>query len=65
MDILRAKHAARAIEGETRTSFLKKEFYRSNLAEFSGGPDPMKADEWLEQNPNLLRSWTSVKVSYG
>ncbi|XP_028057189.1 uncharacterized protein LOC114261181 [Camellia sinensis] len=49
MEILRAKQVARTIEGETRTSFLKNEFFRSNPAEYSGEPDPMKADEWLEQ----------------
>ena len=49
MEILRAEQAARTIEGETRASFLKKEFFRSNLVEYNGKPDPMKADKWLEQ----------------
>ncbi|XP_028061526.1 uncharacterized protein LOC114264983 [Camellia sinensis] len=49
MEILRAEQAAKTIEGETRASFLKKEFFRSNPIEYSGEPDSMKANKWLEQ----------------
>ena len=30
-------------------SFLTREFLRAKPNEFHGGPEPKKADEWLEQ----------------
>ncbi|XP_028090828.1 uncharacterized protein LOC114291034 [Camellia sinensis] len=49
MEILRAEQAARTVEGETQASSLKNEFFRSNPAKLSGGPNLMKANEWLKQ----------------
>ena len=46
MGILRAENQV----AEEGTSFLKREFFRSNPDEFVGDPkEPLKADEWLEQ----------------
>ncbi|XP_028114370.1 uncharacterized protein LOC114312332 [Camellia sinensis] len=59
MEILRAEQAARTIEGETRASFLKKEFFRSNPVEYNDEPDLMKADEWLEQ---LVKSFEILDI---
>ncbi|XP_028068875.1 uncharacterized protein LOC114271455 [Camellia sinensis] len=49
MDILRAEQVAKTIEGETKASFLKKEFFHSNPIEFIGDAESLKADKWLEQ----------------
>ncbi|XP_028124242.1 uncharacterized protein LOC114321257 [Camellia sinensis] len=59
MEILQAKQAAMTIEGETQVSFLKKKFFRSNPAEFSGGPDSIKVDEWLKQ---IIRSFVILDI---
>ncbi|XP_028085074.1 uncharacterized protein LOC114286177 [Camellia sinensis] len=59
MEMLRAEQVARTIEGEMRASFLKKEFFRSNPAEYNGEPDPMKADEWLEQ---IIKSFEILDI---
>ena len=45
LGILRAENQV----AEAEPSFLKREFFRSNLDEFVGDPkEPLKADEWLE-----------------
>lgn len=49
MNILRAETQARENVVETRASFPTREFLRAKPDEFHGGPDPNKADEWLEQ----------------
>ncbi|XP_028105693.1 uncharacterized protein LOC114304741, partial [Camellia sinensis] len=49
MNILRAETQARENVAETTASFLTREFLRAKPNEFHGGPDPKKADEWLEQ----------------
>ncbi|XP_028093882.1 uncharacterized protein LOC114293970 [Camellia sinensis] len=49
MNILRTKTQARENAVETRASFLTREFLRTKPQEFHGGPEPKKADEWLEQ----------------
>ncbi|XP_028086895.1 uncharacterized protein LOC114287663 [Camellia sinensis] len=49
MNILRAETQARENIAETRASFLMREFLRAKPDEFHDGPDPKKADEWLEQ----------------
>ncbi|XP_028100388.1 uncharacterized protein LOC114299749 [Camellia sinensis] len=62
MDILRAKQVARTVKGETRTFFLKNEFFRSNPTKFSGELDLMKADEWLEQ---IVKSFEILHIYKG
>ncbi|CAL5392807.1 unnamed protein product [Camellia sinensis] len=59
MEILRAL-ATRTIEGENRVSFLKKEFFRSNPPEYSGEPDPIKVDKWLEQ---IVKSFEILDIN--
>ncbi|XP_028060573.1 uncharacterized protein LOC114264169 [Camellia sinensis] len=49
MNILKAETQVRENVAETRASFLTREFLRAKPNEFYGGPDPKKADEWLEQ----------------
>ncbi|XP_028104124.1 uncharacterized protein LOC114303178 [Camellia sinensis] len=49
MNILRVEIQVRENVAETRASFLTMEFLRTKPDEFHGGPDPKKADEWLEQ----------------
>ncbi|XP_028110951.1 uncharacterized protein LOC114309420 [Camellia sinensis] len=49
MNILRAETQARENVAETRASFLRRKFLRAKPDEFHGGPDPRKADKWLEQ----------------
>ncbi|XP_028109994.1 uncharacterized protein LOC114308591 [Camellia sinensis] len=62
MEILRAEQAARTIEEETQVSFLKKEFFRSNPTEYSGEPNLMKVDEWLEQ---IVKSFQILDINDG
>lgn len=62
MEILRAEQATRTIKEETRTSFLKNEFFHSNPVEFSGGPDPMKVDEWQE---HIIKSFEILDIRDG
>ncbi|XP_028119918.1 uncharacterized protein LOC114317416 [Camellia sinensis] len=59
MEILRVEQVARTIEGETRASFLKKEFFQSNPSKYNSEPDPMKANEWLEQ---LVKSFEILDI---
>ncbi|XP_028125780.1 uncharacterized protein LOC114322630 [Camellia sinensis] len=49
MIILRAETRARENVAEAKASFLTREFLRTKPDEFYGGPEPKKADEWLEQ----------------
>ncbi|XP_028097716.1 uncharacterized protein LOC114297478 [Camellia sinensis] len=49
MNILRAKETARAAVGETTSSSMANEFFKSNPMEFYGSANPLLADRWLEQ----------------
>ncbi|XP_028110630.1 uncharacterized protein LOC114309129 [Camellia sinensis] len=49
MNILRAENQSRENAVATRASFLTREFLRAKPDEFHSGPEPKKADEWLEQ----------------
>ncbi|KAF5941990.1 hypothetical protein HYC85_019632 [Camellia sinensis] len=44
------ENQARENTAESRASFLTREFLRAKPDEFHGGPEPKKADEWLEQS---------------
>ncbi|CAL5390446.1 unnamed protein product [Camellia sinensis] len=50
------------IEGESRVSFLKKEFFRSNPVEYSSELNPMKVDKWLEQ---IVKSFEILDINDG
>ena len=48
MNLFRVENQARENTVESRASFLTREFLRAKPDEFHGGPEPKKADEWLE-----------------
>ncbi|CAL5392813.1 unnamed protein product [Camellia sinensis] len=48
--------------GESRVSFLKKEFLRSNPVEYSSELNPMKVDKWLEE---IVKSFEILDINDG
>ena len=54
MNLLRVENQARENTTESRASFLTIEFLRAKPDEFLGGPEPKKADEWLEQTVKTI-----------
>ncbi|KAF5932845.1 hypothetical protein HYC85_029016 [Camellia sinensis] len=63
MDILKTENQVQAQVTETGSSFLKREFFRSNPDELLGDPnEPLKADEWLEQ---MVKKFEMLSIEDG